>query len=128
MKVLLDTHTLIWTMDATELLGVRAEDVVTDDTSELLISAATLWEVGIKVGLSKLTLSLPFRDWMTIAFADLRLTLLPITLEVADIQSRLPHHHRDPFDRLLVAQALAENVSIISIDDKLDPYGITRIW
>jgi PIN domain nuclease of toxin-antitoxin system len=128
VKALLDTHALIWTMDATEKLGVRAEDFVTDQASKLLLSAATLWEIGIKVGLNKLNLSLPFRDWMTIAFADLNLTLLPITLEVADIQSRLSHHHKDPFDRLLVAQALAEDVPIVSVDDKLDAYGITRIW
>ena len=65
---------------------------------------------------------------MAKAIADLDLSILPITVDYADIQSGLPHHHRDPFDRLLVAQAIVEGISVISADPQLDAYGITRIW
>ena len=72
------------------------------------MSAATIWEIGIKVGLKKLSLSMPYREWMNKAIADLGLTLLPITVEYADVQAGLPKHHGDPFDRLLAAQASRE--------------------
>ncbi|MGL6094798.1 MAG: type II toxin-antitoxin system VapC family toxin [Fimbriiglobus sp.] len=128
MRVLLDTHTLIWTMDATERLGPHALAAVTDPDGQLLLSAATLWELGIKVGSGKLTLSLAYRAWMARAITDLGLTILPITLDAADVQSRLPSHHRDPFDRLMIAHAIVEQVPIVSVDDALDAYGVTRIW
>ena len=84
--------------------------------------------MAIKVGLKKLDLSLPYRPWMGRAIADLGLTVLPITVEYADVQSGLPRHHGDPFDRLLVAQPIAEGVPVVSADPQLDTYGITRIW
>jgi PIN domain nuclease of toxin-antitoxin system len=93
-----------------------------------LLSAATIWEVAIKVGLKKLTLALPYRQWMERAVSDLGLTLLPITVEHADIQISLPGHHRDPFDRLLAAQSIAEGVPVVSIDAVFDLYGVQRIW
>ena len=77
------------------------------------MSAGTIWEIGIKVGLKKLSLSMPYRQWMNKAIADLGLTLLPITVEYADVQAELPRHHGDPFDRLLAAQARVENVSLV---------------
>jgi PIN domain nuclease of toxin-antitoxin system len=74
------------------------------------------------------TLSLPYRQWMTRAIADLALTVLPITIEYAEVQGSLPHHHRDPFDRLVIAQAVIEGIPIISADATFDAYGITRLW
>ena len=62
------------------------------------------------------------------AISDLSLSILPITVDYADVQTGLPHHHRDPFDRLIVAQAIAEGIPVISADPQLDTYGITRIW
>jgi PIN domain nuclease of toxin-antitoxin system len=87
-----------------------------------------LWEISIKVGLSKLRLSLPYRDWMEKAITDLGLTLLPISLDHAATQSTLAFHHRDPFDRLLIAQALVEGLSLVSSDGVFDQYGVTRLW
>ncbi len=80
------------------------------------------------MGLGKLNLSRPYRDWMTQALADLGANLLPITVAYADAQSGLPDHHRDPFDRLLVAQALVDGLSVVSADAAFDPYGVTRVW
>ena len=93
-----------------------------------LPSAATIWEIAIKVGLKKLALSLPYRQWMDKAMADLGLTVLPITVEYADRQSGLPGHHRDPFDRMLIAQGMIEKVPIISADAFFDQYGVNRVW
>ena len=92
------------------------------------MSAATLWEIAIKFGLERLPLSLPYRQWMEKAMVDLGLVLLPITLDHAERQASLPWHHRDPFDRLLVAQAQVEGVPLVSADETLDSYGISRIW
>ena len=128
MKLLLDTHTFIWAVDQPSLLGPNAKTVLEDLANNLMLSAATIWEIAIKVGLKKLTLSLPYRQWMTQAMNDLEVTTLPVTVEYADVQAELPRHHRDPFDRLLVAQAIVENVQLVSNDTIFDQYGITRLW
>ncbi len=80
------------------------------------------------MGFKKLTLSLPYRAWIEKAIADLGLSILPISVEYAGAQAVLPMHHRDPFDRLLVAQGQVEGVPLVSDDVTLDLYGITRIW
>jgi PIN domain nuclease of toxin-antitoxin system len=128
VRLLLDTHALIWYVDQDHLLSASAHAAITNPANELLLSAATIWEIGIKVGLKKLSLSLPFRQWMHKAIADLGLTALPITVEYADVQAALPRHHGDPFDRLLAAQAQVENVSLVSADLVFDQYGVNRIW
>jgi PIN domain nuclease of toxin-antitoxin system len=69
-----------------------------------------------------------YLDWMRHAIADLALTLLPVSLEYADTQARLPRHHGDPFDRLLLAQAIVEGIPVVSADVQFDAYGITRLW
>jgi PIN domain nuclease of toxin-antitoxin system len=128
MRHLIDSQSLIWYVDQDHLLGAAAHAAITNPANDLLLSAATVWEIGIKVGLGKLTLSLPYRQWMDRAIADLGLWLLPITVEYADVQAGLPRHHGDPFDRLLVAQAMVERVAVISSDPQLDAYGVSRIW
>ena len=89
---------------------------------------ATLWELAIKVGLRKLTLSPSYRFWIDQALNDLKATVLPITIDSVDIISGLPHHHRDPFDRLIIAQALHEGVVLVSADTQFDAYGVNRLW
>jgi PIN domain nuclease of toxin-antitoxin system len=128
MKVLIDTQSVIWYVDQDQLLSPAAHGAITNPANQLLFSAASVWESAIKVGLGKLTLSLPYRQWMAKAIADLGLVILPITVEYADVQAGLPQHHRDPFDRLIVAQAIVERMSVVSNDGQLDAYGIHRIW
>lgn len=128
MKSLLDSHALIWSVDNPAQLGPQATVALKNPANQLLLSAATLWELAIKVGQKKLTLTLPYRQWMNQAITDLGLVILPITVDYADVQAGLPRHHGDPFDRLTVAQAIVEGVPIISSDTQLDAYGITRIW
>jgi PIN domain nuclease of toxin-antitoxin system len=99
-----------------------------DPANQLLLSAATVWELAIKVGQGKLTVSMPYRQWMETAIADLGLEILPITVVYAERQSNLPPHHKDPFDRLMIAQALVDAVPIVSLDPAFDAYGVTRLW
>ena len=128
MRAIIDSHALIWAVDDRERLASKAREVIGDSTNEILFSSSSIWELAIKVGLGKLILSLPFDTWMRQAVTDLRLTILPITIECADVQSKLENHHRDPFDRLLVAHAPVWGVPIISSDPIFDRYGIQRIW
>lgn len=128
MTVLLDTHTLIWLLDDPARVGPAAVVAIKPLANDVLLSAATIWELSIKIGQGKLTLSLPYRRWVEKAITDLKLTVLPITVEYAERQAALPPHHKDPFDRFLIAQALVEGVPVASTDAAFDPYGVTRIW
>jgi PIN domain nuclease of toxin-antitoxin system len=128
VRLLLDTHTIVWSSENPARLSAPALAAVQDPANDRVMSAATIWEVSIKVGQGKMALSLPYRQWMDRAIADLKLTILPVTVEYADRQSTLPPHHRDPFDRLMIAQALVEWIPIASVDVAFDAYGVTRIW
>jgi PIN domain nuclease of toxin-antitoxin system len=128
VKLLLDSHTLIWAADDPAKLTARAQALLQDPSHDRLVSAASPWEIAIKFSLGRLPFSLPYRQWMDKAIADLGLILLPITLDHAERQASLPWHHRDPFDCLLVAQAQVESMPIVSADAILDSYAITRIW
>jgi PIN domain nuclease of toxin-antitoxin system len=128
MRLLVDTHAAIWYVDQDQLLTPRAHAAITDLNNHLILSAASIWEMAIKVSVRKLTLSLPYRQWMDKAISDLGLSILPITVDYAEVCAGLPWHHRDPFDRLLIAQAQVEALSVVSGDSQLDTYNITRIW
>ena len=128
MRVLLDTQAVLWYVDQDHLVGPAARTTMADPQNDLLLSAATIWEVAIKVGLGKLTLSQLYRQWMSQVLTDLDLAVLPVTIDYAAAQAALPYHHGDPFDRLLVAQALVEGISVVSNDGAFDTYGVTRIW
>src|SRR5437588_8793772 len=100
-------------MDDPPRLSGPATTALQDPANELLLSAATVWELAIKIGQRKLTLSLPYRQWMEKAIADLQLPILPVTVEYAELQAGLPTHHKDPFDRLIIAQALVDGLSVV---------------
>lgn len=127
MRLLVDAHALIWAVEDPSKLGPQAATALADRTNEILVSAGTIWELSIKTGLGKLSLALPFAQWMNQAIADLGAAILPITIAHADAQSKLPGRG-DPFDRLLAAQSIVENVSIVSSDAGLDQYGVSRLW
>src|SRR6185503_14862416 len=128
MRLLIDSHALIWYVDQDHLLSPSSSAAITDPSNDLLLSAGSIWEIGIKVGLGKLVLSQPYRLWMTQAILDLGIAVLPVTVEYSDVQAGLPRHHSDPFDPLLIAQAMVEQVPIVSGDPVIDAYGITRLW
>jgi PIN domain nuclease of toxin-antitoxin system len=128
VKLLLDTHTVIWWVDQDRLLGPKAHAAIADSLNDLLLSAATIWEIAIKVGLGKLSLSMPYKQWINRAMTNLGAVVLPITVEYADVLVGLPLHHRDPFDRMLIAQTQVEHVSLVSGDATFDQYGVSRLW
>lgn len=128
MRVLLDTHAVLWWVDQDQFLSSTAHATIADPTNELVLSAATIWEIAIKVGLKKLSLSLPYGQWLTQAIADLDASILPVTIAYAERQLSLPHFHGDPFDRLPIAQAFVENIPLVSVDTVFDRYGVARLW
>ncbi len=128
MTHLLDAHTLIWSQDDPNRLGATAGAVLQNRASVLGVGIETLWEIGIKVSLGKLKLAKPYRQWVDTAIADLGLAILPVGLDHVERQTTLPFHHRDPFDRLLAAQSLVENLPVVSNDTVFDLYGVPRVW
>ena len=93
MRLLVDAHTVIWAVDDPSKLSRPAVTALQDPGNDLLLSAGTIWEIAIKVGLGKLSLSMPYRNWMDQAITDLGMTVLPITVEYAGVQGNLPKHH-----------------------------------
>lgn len=128
MKLLLDTHSFLWFFKGDPKLSATARILMEDENNEKLISLASIWEMAIKQSLGKLTLSLPLPDYIAqkLAFSDFR--LLDINIDHIAVIATLPFHHRDPFDRLLIAQAMVEKISILSADSIFDAYPIQRLW
>ncbi|MEX1041434.1 MAG: type II toxin-antitoxin system VapC family toxin [Pirellulaceae bacterium] len=128
MRLLLDTHTLLWFVENDPKLSSKALDALADPNNDLLLSPATYSELAIKVGLGKYQLSDPLADYINEAIRLYQLTILPIDVQHAAMIATLPQHHRDPFDRLLIAQAIVEQVSLVSSDIAFEPNPITRLW
>ncbi|WP_347257378.1 type II toxin-antitoxin system VapC family toxin [Methylocaldum sp.] len=128
MKVLLDTHAFIWLVTDDPKLSETAKAVFLDNDNEILLSAVTGFEIAVKYSLGKLNLAEPPRQFIDKRIEANALTPLPVTIAHTMWLADLPFHHRDPFDRLLVAQALSEDIPILSVDSQLSAYEIHRIW
>jgi PIN domain nuclease of toxin-antitoxin system len=128
VSVLLDTHTMYWYIEGDPQLSTKAEALIQDVSNDVLISPASYWEIAIKVSLGKSKLNRPYEDFIDLALNTYGFKVLPILASHTARLIGLPFHHKDPFDRLLVVQALAEGIPIISNDDALDAYGVTRLW
>jgi PIN domain nuclease of toxin-antitoxin system len=124
LKLLLDTHAALWFLSGDERLGESAKRQITDDTNRVLLSAAVVWEVAIKRSLGKLVVPEEYLSLLLGAGVQ----ALPVSIDHAAAVEGLPWHHRDPFDRMLVAQASLEAAALVSGDDALRPYGVTLIW
>jgi PIN domain nuclease of toxin-antitoxin system len=124
LKLLLDTHAALWWLIDDERFSPRAERYLLDDTNRVLLSAAVVWEVSIKRSIGKLEAPDGFADTLLGAGA----LPLPITVEHATAVEQLDWHHRDPFDRMLVAQATIEGAAVVSRDRAFMPYGVELIW
>jgi len=128
MNVLLDTHTFLWFVWDDAQLSQTAKDAITDPNNRKLVSVASIWEIAIKISLQKLDLGMPYLPFMRSQMAINLFEILPLTLEHGAEISRLPFHHRDPFDRLMIAQSMSERIPIVSADSAFDAYSIKRIW
>lgn len=127
-RALLDTHAFLWFTTGEAKLSDAARTLITDPRNEILLSLASLWEMAIKASLGKLILKPSFDAAILgqMARNDIRL----LGIEVAHVREvlTLPLHHRDPFDRLLIAQATVEDLPVISIDGMFDSYSVRRLW
>jgi PIN domain nuclease of toxin-antitoxin system len=131
VKLLLDTHNFLWHADGDPQISAAATSLLIDPTNDLFLSMATAWEIAIKMGLKKLSLSAPYITFMTRAITGYGITLLPIMLDDCAAYEQLPFpdpKHRDPFDRMIVTRCLRNGFSVVSVDAALDTYGITRLW
>jgi len=128
MTVLLDTHTVLWFWWDDPQLSATAKALICDPTKRKLVSIATPWEVAIKVSLKKLDIGGTFQGFFPQHMVRTYFEWLHITDAHLSAVATMPFHHKDPFDRLLIAQAKIENIPIVSVDSALDPYGVTRLW
>jgi len=128
MKLLLDTHTAIWLMNGHKKLSSEAGTMLMDDANTLHVSIVSAWEVSIKASLGKLP---EFHGGVQAFLAridDMPITLLPITRHSLAMIETLPFHHRDPFDRLLIATAMTEGMTILTADENIQKYDVSSAW
>ena len=128
MRLLLDTHALYWYIAGDQKLSGSAQSLIQEASNEVLISPASYWEIAIKVSIGKWELNRTYEEFIDLALNQYDFQILPLLPVHTARLIRLPFHHKDPFDRLLVAQALVENVPIIGVDSQLDAYGVQRLW
>jgi PIN domain nuclease of toxin-antitoxin system len=128
MRLLLDTSAFLWFVEGSNRLSETAKNHVEDAGHELSLSIASLWEMAIKISLGKLEISLPLPDFLRKQLSLSGVQLLGITEGHAYAIAALPFHHRDPFDRMLVAQCLIEGLAVVSPDSAFDQYGVERVW
>jgi PIN domain nuclease of toxin-antitoxin system len=128
MNFILDTHTLIWWSIDPIRLSPQARNLLDDESNTLFLSIISVWEIQIKLQIGKLSLQMPLSELIKDHQETNDLQLLTIELTHIYALTNLPNHHRDPFDRLLIAQAIVEQVPIVSIDSAFDGYAIQRLW
>ena len=128
MRLLLDTHTLLWFLGGDPQLSHRAKELILEPDNDILVSVASLWEIAIKAQIGKLALHHPFEEIFPAQLVENEMRVLPIELLHVHRLFELPMYHRDPFDRLLMAQALAEDLPIISSDEGFREYPIGILW
>lgn len=128
MKCLLDTHTMVWFWLDDPRLSSSALKIIGDSRNSILISPASYWELAIKISLGKYQLPVAYESFFREQLSRTDFDVLPIALRHTAALIAMPFYHRDPFDRLIVAQAQVEALPLVSNDPLLDRYGIERVW
>lgn len=128
MKYLLDTHTFLWFINDDPSLSPSARSQIEERENVVYLSVASIWEMAIKVSLHKLEMPSPFGEFIDTQLEENTIILLNINTAHTGIVTTLPFHHRDPFDRLMIAQAKVEDIIVIGNDAIFDQYGIKRLW
>ncbi|MBL8165180.1 MAG: type II toxin-antitoxin system VapC family toxin [Anaerolineae bacterium] len=128
MKVLLDTHTFIWADSDPSKLTARVSALIRDPNNTVFLSIASLWEIQIKFQAGKLSLRIPLPELVKHQQQTNQIVMLPVTVDHVYGLEALPTHHRDPFDRILIAQAQVENLTMLSHDAVFAQYPIQVIW
>ena len=128
MKLLLDTHTFLWFIGGNTNLSNTARNAIEDISNQRFISIATLWEISIKVSIGKLKIGLAFIELVEQEVYGNAIEILEISSEHLDELVKLPFHHKDPFDRLIIAQSLVEDATLVSKDAAFQNYPIKLLW
>ena len=128
MRLLLDTHAFMWWLAGNRRLSPAARRAVDDNSNDVVVSAATAWEITTKHRVGKLPEAEAVARDVTASIASQGFEALAITVQDAERAGRLPGAHRDPFDRMLIAQALTHDLTVVSIDSVFDRYGVSRLW
>jgi PIN domain nuclease of toxin-antitoxin system len=128
LNLLLDTHTFLWWLLGDTSLSVPARDAIGDTRNEVFISAASAWEIATKVRIGKLPGAASVAADLAAIVAAQGFVALPITFAQGQMAGTLPGPHKDPFDRMLVAQAMADDMVLVSNEQRLDAYGVRRLW
>lgn len=126
-RLLLDSHTLIWFFENDLRLSPSSKVLVEDTGNEVFVSIASFWEIAIKKSLSKLTLKKSVGEMLS-ECANQQIEILSISQQDIEVVETLPFHHRDPFDRIIVAASITRNLEVVSIDNQFDAYPMSRIW
>ncbi len=128
MRILIDTHVFIWWTSDSQKLSSGVYNLLTDSSTEAILSVVSIWEMQIKLSLGKLQFKIPLPELVEDEIKRNRIELLQLDVSHIYALSDLPLHHRDPFDRLLIAQSMSEKLEIVSVDEKFDMYGVQRFW
>jgi PIN domain nuclease of toxin-antitoxin system len=128
MSLILDTHSFLWFIMGSPRLSGNARALIEDDTHEKRLSTASLWEMAIKLSLGRLTLAEPFGVLIPQQLRVSGIEILNVEIAHLAVLTTLPFHHRDPFDRLIIAQAIVEQCPIVSVDPAFDAYSVERLW
>ena len=128
MRLLLDTHAFLWWLAGNTRLPMSARRAIEDPDNDVIVSAASAWEIATKYRIGKLSEAAAVAQDVAGAIASQGFEELPITVEDAERAGRLPGPHGDPFDRMLIAQAVARGLVLVSIDRVFDKYGVRRVW
>ena len=128
MNVLLDTHAFLWFVLDDPHISETATDTIAEPENEVFVSPASYWEIAIKISVGKYSLDEPLQSFFEDQITSNRFSILHIEPKHVAPLTSLPFHHRDPFDRLMVAQAIVEQIPIVSNDPVLDNYGVNRLW
>lgn len=128
MRLLLDTHTFIWYVTDNPRLSANVKLLIEDENNEKLVSIASIWEMAIKHSIGRLNFSLPFMEFVRQQLSVSNIGLLEININHIEVVASLPLHHCDPFDRLIIAQSMAEQIPVLSVDAIFDAYAIARLW
>ena len=127
MKYLLDTHAIIWLIDESSKMPQKIKDIIINSENQIFISSVSLWEIALKVNLNKLNLNMGLNKLLS-SIKRSEITVIQIEDTYLQILSSLPFIHKDPFDRLIIASAITEDLTIITTDENIKKYNVSWIW
>lgn len=128
MNIILDTHAFLWFVNGSEKLSQKAKEEILNPNNKKYLSYASIWEMGIKYSNKKLNFPVPYMEFLQKQLNDNGFEILYSNLQHIEKFIDLPHHHKDPFDRMILSQAIAENMQIVSVDGIFELYPVKIIW